>query len=171
MSASGHLQLRASKCFALASAHASMLSSLCGPSTGKCSSPSLWHLPVHIPHYILQARSKKPLLCSGMWQTLLSFANMSVMFPVDLVPGILCIRSQPLLAVIMNKRAEKRCVCRLLMDRSLGLDDLRDVHPEIYDSLKKLLIYDGNVEDMGLFFQVNMCMCAPPSASFKHSVG
>jgi len=52
------------------------------------------------------------------------------------------------------------------MDRSLGLDDLRDVHPEIYDSLKKLLIYEGNVEDMGLFFQVNMCICAPPQCFF-----
>ena len=44
--------------------------------------------------------------------------------------------------------------CRLLMDRPLGLADLKDVHPEVHDSLKKLLAYDGNVEEMGLFFQV-----------------
>ena len=44
--------------------------------------------------------------------------------------------------------------CRLLMDRTLGLADLKDVHPEVHDSLNKLLAYDGNVEEMGLFFQV-----------------
>ena len=44
--------------------------------------------------------------------------------------------------------------CRLLMDRTLGLADLKDVHPEVHDSLKKLLAYEGNVEEMGLFFQV-----------------
>lgn len=43
------------------------------------------------------------------------------------------------------------------MDRPLGLEDLQDVHPEIYDSLKKLLAHEGSVEDMGLFFQV-LCM-------------
>ena len=40
------------------------------------------------------------------------------------------------------------------MDRPLGLRDVKDVHPEVHDSLKKLLAYEGNVEEMGLFFQV-----------------
>ncbi len=47
---------------------------------------------------------------------------------------------------------------RLLMDRELGLDDLKDVHPEIHDSLQKLLVYDGNVDDLGLFFQVALLL-------------
>ena len=47
-------------------------------------------------------------------------------------------------------------LCRLLMDRELGLEDLKDVHPEVHDSLQKLLVYDGNVEDLGLFFQVTL---------------
>lgn len=41
------------------------------------------------------------------------------------------------------------------MDRPLGLSDLKDVHPEVLDSLKKLLAYEGNVEEMGLYFQVS----------------
>ena len=40
------------------------------------------------------------------------------------------------------------------MDRPLGFRDLKDVHPEVHDNLKKLLAYTGNVEEMGLFFQV-----------------
>lgn len=52
-------------------------------------------------------------------------------------------------------------VCRLLMDRPLGLADLKDVHPEVHDSLKKLLAYDGSVEDMELFFQVPMPAHSP----------
>ena len=40
------------------------------------------------------------------------------------------------------------------MGQEVGLEDLRNMHPEVYASLKKLLAYDGNVEDMGLFFQV-----------------
>ena len=42
------------------------------------------------------------------------------------------------------------------MERPLGLDDLKDVHPEVHHSLRKLLAYDGSVEDMGLYFQVHM---------------
>ncbi len=42
------------------------------------------------------------------------------------------------------------------MDRPLGFGDLKDVHPEVHDSLKKLLAYTGNVEEMGLFFQVTL---------------
>ena len=44
--------------------------------------------------------------------------------------------------------------CRLLMRRDLGLEDLKDVHPEIYNSLKRLLVHEGNVAEMGLYFQV-----------------
>ena len=52
------------------------------------------------------------------------------------------------------------------MDRPLGLQDVKDVHPEVHDSLKKLLAYSGNVEEMGLFFQVRplsqaQLHCAP----------
>jgi hypothetical protein len=41
------------------------------------------------------------------------------------------------------------------MGRDVGLEDLKDVHPEVYVSLKKLLAYDGNVEELSLFFQVH----------------
>ena len=44
--------------------------------------------------------------------------------------------------------------CRLLMDRPLGLEDLKDVHPEIYNSLKRLLVHEGDVAEMSLYFQV-----------------
>ena len=47
-------------------------------------------------------------------------------------------------------------LCRLLMDSELGLEDLKNVHPEVHDSLQKLLVYDGNFEDLGLFFQVTL---------------
>ena len=40
------------------------------------------------------------------------------------------------------------------MRRDLGLEDLKDVHPEIYNSLKRLLVHEGDVAEMGLFFQV-----------------
>ena len=49
-------------------------------------------------------------------------------------------------------------LCRLLMDGELGLEDLKDVHPEVHDSLQKLLVYDGNVKDLGLFFQVTLLL-------------
>lgn len=49
-------------------------------------------------------------------------------------------------------------LCRLLMDKDLGLEDLKNVHPEVHDSLQKLLVYDGNVEDLGLFFQVTLLL-------------
>ena len=51
--------------------------------------------------------------------------------------------------------------CRLLMDRSLGLSDVKDVHPEVHDSLRKLLAYEGNMEEMGLFFQVCTTTATP----------
>ncbi|KAK9830367.1 hypothetical protein WJX72_011319 [[Myrmecia] bisecta] len=43
---------------------------------------------------------------------------------------------------------------RKLMGHQATFEDLRELHPDIYTSLKKLLEFSGSVEDMGLFFQV-----------------
>ncbi len=40
------------------------------------------------------------------------------------------------------------------MNREVGLEDLKDVHPDIYQNLKKLLAYEGDVSDLSLVFQV-----------------
>ncbi|BDA45778.1 probable E3 ubiquitin-protein ligase HECTD2 [Coccomyxa sp. Obi] len=45
-------------------------------------------------------------------------------------------------------------VYKLLMGRDVGLEDLKDVHPDVYQSLKKLLAYEGDIADLGLVFQV-----------------
>ncbi len=40
------------------------------------------------------------------------------------------------------------------MGREVGLEDLKDVHPDVFQNLKKLLSYEGDVSDLGLVFQV-----------------
>ena len=62
------------------------------------------------------------------------------------------------------------------MRRQLGLEDLKDVHPEIYNSLKRLLVHEGDVAEMGLYFQVPHHSSSPAgfapicSAPGAHSV-
>ena len=46
------------------------------------------------------------------------------------------------------------CLCRLLMQQKVGLEDLEGVDPEVAANLKKLLAYEGDVSQLGLFFQV-----------------
>lgn len=50
------------------------------------------------------------------------------------------------------------CCCRLLMGRDVGLEDLKDVHLDVYQNLKKLLAYEGDVSDLGLVFQVQAAL-------------
>ncbi len=44
------------------------------------------------------------------------------------------------------------------MGRDVGFEDLKDVSPDVYSSLKKLLAYEGDVSELGLIFQV----CSAP---------
>jgi len=50
------------------------------------------------------------------------------------------------------------------MGRDVGLEDLSDVHPDIYASLKKLLAYDSEFSELGLCFQV----CAASAHRLQH---
>ncbi|KAK9903911.1 hypothetical protein WJX75_000261 [Coccomyxa subellipsoidea] len=45
-------------------------------------------------------------------------------------------------------------VYKMLMGRDVGFEDLKDVHPDVYSSLKKLLAYQGDFSELGLVFQV-----------------
>lgn len=65
------------------------------------------------------------------------------------------------LQALTHKRASACTPCRLLMKKSVGLDDLAGVAPEVHASLGKLLGYPADVlEQLGLFFQVRPWLCS-----------
>lgn len=46
------------------------------------------------------------------------------------------------------------------MGRSVGLADLAEVHPDVHHSLVALLSYEGDLADLGLFFQARRALLA-----------
>ena len=54
------------------------------------------------------------------------------------------------------------CLCRMLMGRDVGFEDLRDVNPDVYASLKKLLAFEGDFSELGLVFQVCLTLSEWP---------
>lgn len=59
----------------------------------------------------------------------------------------------------------------MLMGRDVGFEDLKDVHPDVYSSLKKLLAYQGDFSELGLVFQVccaSLCKWHLKTGSFPN---
>ena len=48
----------------------------------------------------------------------------------------------------------RQVLYKRLMGLPVCLDDLKELHPEVHASLTKLLTYESDLADLGLFFQV-----------------